>query len=321
MTEPVTRLMRIAALALCALAGTAAAQAPGRRAITPPAGWQQQPPKPDAPGVEAYYPPDAGAPAAGPRPAALYVTRAERKAAPDRRDAIASAELEEIFAAQHRQGANARTEASARRADDAARQLEAALTWRDASLGVVDASRVVVAADAQRVVSVTGECLLGTGASAELVKACEAALATLDPGIPAAARVPLAMTAELAPEPAPAAPARSAGSGAAPAPAPTPEPSGSIGPAPPSLGDASHIEAPARPGQAAPAADRRPIYLGVGLVALALLFWWNRRRRERFERVDGGGDRGGGGGDDEDLHAAADEPAPPAPPAQKEKDE
>jgi hypothetical protein len=33
-----------------------------------------------------------------------------------------------------------------------------------------------------------------------------------------------------------------------------------------------------------PAVDRRPIYVGAGLVVLAAVFWWNRRQRERFDR-------------------------------------
>ena len=45
-----------------------------------------------------------------------------------------------------------------------------------------------------------------------------------------------------------------------------------------------------------PTLDRRPIYLGAGLVVLALAFHWNRRRRDRFDREDDDGD---------DLHAAA----------------
>src|SRR6185436_14613991 len=226
MIEPVIRMRTIAALALCGLAGAggALAQAPGPRAITPPAGWTPQPGKPGGP--EAYFPPAAGAPASAPRPAALYVTRVERKAAAEQRDAIASAAVEEIFAAQRRQGAGAKTEAATRRADTAVRQLEAALTWRDASIGVVDSSRVVVAADAQRVVAVTGQCLLGAGAAPELARACEAALATLDPGIPAAARVPLALAAEPAPVEPPATVGSAARTGAAAEPAPEP-PAGS----------------------------------------------------------------------------------------------
>lgn len=38
--------------------------------------------------------------------------------------------------------------------------------------------------------------------------------------------------------------------------------------------------------QQPPAADRRPIFIGAGLVVLGLVFWWNRRRRDRFDRED-----------------------------------
>jgi hypothetical protein len=320
-------LAALATLASLAIAGPAHGQAPpSPRAITPPAGWAPQPvklapPRPDVTSttVETYFPP-AGAAPGEPRPAALYVTRIERKAAPDRRDAIASGEIEEIFAAQRRQGANARTEASVRRADPAQKLLEAALTWRDASAGVVDTSRVIVAADAQRIVAVTGQCLLGAGAPADLAKTCEAALATLDPGIPAAARVPLSLAAEPAPIEAPglATAAAAPASASAAAPGMSPAPAGSArDPAPARLDDASHIALPTRPVQTQEP-DRRPLYLGFGLVVIALLFWWNRRRRDRFERDDEPGAGSGAGAstaaaadeDDDELHAAADEPPP-----------
>jgi hypothetical protein len=35
-----------------------------------------------------------------------------------------------------------------------------------------------------------------------------------------------------------------------------------------------------------PPADRRPLFVGAGIVVLAAIFWWNRQRRERFERED-----------------------------------
>jgi hypothetical protein len=35
-----------------------------------------------------------------------------------------------------------------------------------------------------------------------------------------------------------------------------------------------------------PAADRRPVFVGAGMLALAVMFWWNRRRRDRFEQED-----------------------------------
>jgi hypothetical protein len=59
------------------------------------------------------------------------------------------------------------------------------------------------------------------------------------------------------------------------------------------------------------AADRRPIYVGAGLVVLAAVFRWNRRRRERFEREDGAPvrtrreRRPARDEDADDLHAAA----------------
>lgn len=50
--------------------------------------------------------------------------------------------------------------------------------------------------------------------------------------------------------------------------------------------------------------DRRPVYLGGGLVVMALVFWWNRHRRERFER---------------DEHDEHDEHEPRTPGAAKDK--
>lgn len=35
-----------------------------------------------------------------------------------------------------------------------------------------------------------------------------------------------------------------------------------------------------------PARDRRPVYVGLGLIVMATAFWWNRRQRDRFERED-----------------------------------
>ena len=59
------------------------------------------------------------------------------------------------------------------------------------------------------------------------------------------------------------------------------------------------------------APDRRPVYVGAGLIAFAALFWWNRKRRDRFEREDGRpvrrprAERRSRGEDSDDLHAAA----------------
>jgi hypothetical protein len=53
--------------------------------------------------------------------------------------------------------------------------------------------------------------------------------------------------------------------------------------------------------------DRRPIYVGAGLVVLAAVFWWNRKRRERLERdyEDRVAPAKRRDADADDLHAAA----------------
>jgi len=55
-----------------------------------------------------------------------------------------------------------------------------------------------------------------------------------------------------------------------------------------------------------PAVDRRPIYIGAGLVVLALVFYWNRRGRDRFEREETPeAPATSDDADGDDLHAAA----------------
>ena len=63
---------------------------------------------------------------------------------------------------------------------------------------------------------------------------------------------------------------------------------------------------------APPGPDRRPMYVGAGLIVLGAVFWWNRRRRDRFDREDGGAPvrrprapRRVRDDDADDLHAAA----------------
>jgi len=35
-----------------------------------------------------------------------------------------------------------------------------------------------------------------------------------------------------------------------------------------------------------PATDRRPVFIGAGIVLLAAVFWWNMKRRAREEDED-----------------------------------
>jgi hypothetical protein len=226
--------------------------------ITPPAGWTIDPSLAPPPSttrfggaqakvtVYAYRAPSPGA--------VLYVNRAEAEVAPADRDRLATAELDEPRSALRRAGTTAKAEQDAQQFDATAKQLEANVRWRDAS--VVDATRMLVAGDAKRLVALTGQCVLTPDVAPELAKACDAALATLDTELPAATRVALAI---VQPEPPPK-------------------------PIPATIGDGGNASLPAiRVDASAPEPDRRPVYLGGGLIVFAAIFWWNRKRREKFE--------------------------------------
>ncbi len=291
--------------------------------ITPPPGWTAAPELAKPPAatrfggsttkvtVAAYRAPVAGA--------VLYVERAEAAVPADRRDAVATAELDELRQAMRRQGPATTSDLDVQRFSPASKWLEAAVTWRDPSVGLVDQSVIVVAADATQLVAVTAKCVLAIDVAPAHQQACDAALATIDPEIPLVARVPLAIVNT------PVAPAEPvadfvtdapAGSGAS-----APRMGGRLDLGPPArLDDASRVMFPATP-VATPnrEVDRRPVYVGGGLVILAVLFYLNRRRREKFERepgprssepADAGerGERGQAGSTDpdaDDLHAAA----------------
>ena len=83
------------------------------------------------------------------------------------------------------------------------------------------------------------------------------------------------------------------------------------------LTDGAHIALPPMSvtPTSAPSPDRRPLFIGGGLLVMAVGLWWNRRPREQFDRDDRD-DRGPRGpapaagprtsdDDGDDLHAAA----------------
>ncbi len=179
-------------------------------------------------------------------------------------------------------------------------QLVLTASWRDAEVHTQRTTRLVIAADATHLITVTGECIARDDVAAVQVDACKAALATLDSEVAKADRVALALPAAVVVTPPPPA-------------SPTLEPA--------RLDDGSRVPfAPIVVPPAPTATDRRPIYVGAGVVLLALAFWWNRKQRDRFEREEGptpprrrarsgAPDRAtppnGGDADADDLHAAA----------------
>lgn len=195
----------------------------------------------------------------------LYATRISANSAA--RDAAARAEIE----AMRPTTATSWNE----QVDHAAQQLVVAMTARDPSTHIDDAARLVIVGAGESVIVATkGECVAAPDADPAAVKACQAALATLDPGIDAKARVELSLVASATP------PAGSA------------VPTASLAPA--HMSDGSRAPMPAidlRKNSDQPAGDGRPFYVAAGLVFLVGVFWWNRRRRQQLEQEDHPDDR------------------------------
>ena len=246
--------------------------------VTAPTGWRQDVEQANALAAKAnamsqfggaravatarVFVPDAG-------PGALYVTMIAAKVK-DHRDAAARVAVDGFLGAPKRAQLSSVRVSVARsesRIDVEAKQIEALLQWKDDQ--IMTHARLVIAGDDENLIAVTGECIVTPDTNAVVRDACLKALASLDPGIAADKRVVLELAPEGSEPPAPAPTAGSAGSGAR---APTMS-DGPRTPMPP-----MHMPpAPAR------AVDRRPVYVGAGIVVLAGLFWWNRRRREQLE--------------------------------------
>ena len=148
--------------------------------------------------------------------------------------------------------------------DPATKLAEARMAMHDPSGQIGSTVRAVVAATAERVVIAKGECLAADDADPQLVKQCKAALETLETGVEEGDRVAIDLES---------------GSGTG-----TGSGSGSTTSTGTSMGEGAHVPlAPISVPQEAPRTDWRPVFVGAGLILLALVFWWNRRRRARLE--------------------------------------
>jgi hypothetical protein len=244
---------------LVVLGGSAAAGS-----VTAPQGWTKDPKAPAT--SEVYLAPAPGL--------ELVVSRSIVPVGPDHQAAAARAALDDLHAMSKRAaltGSNVSEDGWAEHADPAQKTIDAQLTWRDPGAQLVETARIVLAADAKQLVGVTGECIARDDSAAALRAACTAALATLDPGVDPATRVAVAI----------------APVGTPPPPETIPRPTG-----PPATMSESHTPLPPiSVPQENPSADRRPVFVGLGIVLLAGMFWWNVRRRARLEEEDSTDDR------------------------------
>lgn len=205
--------------------------------------------------------------------AALFVTAVAGKVGADARDGSARIAVDELHDATTRAalaGSGIVVDSWETKVNPATKEVHGSLQWRDTKANTQTNARIVVVADAETMVAITGECLTTTGAPPALAAACVAALATLDPGIEPAKRVAVALAAPGTPVPEPVAP----------------PPTTMRGPS--TMSDATHTPLP--PIQVSPPekppADRKAVYVGFGIVILASVFWWNQRRRARFEKEE-----------------------------------
>ena len=256
------------------LAGVAHADTPPL--VTAPAGWKQDPAQATALAAKAnevthfgglrslatsdvYVAPEGGA--------ALIVTAVAGKVTPADRDAAARFAIDELNDATKRaalagSGASGVTvEASASKVVGEQKAVRGDLQWTDKSAGTQTNAVILVVADDENIVAITGECVGQIGA---VPAACIGALATLNPGIPLDKRQPtgLAAPGTLVTAPMPSQPTVQS-----------------------TMTDGTHTPLPPMtvPTEK-PATDRRPVYVGLGIVLLAAAFWWNQRRRAKFEK-------------------------------------
>jgi hypothetical protein len=250
--------------------------------VTPPAGWiaSDSPALAKAAGELAHF--GAHAPAtigaAEVRPATdlgvtLFATRVALKLAND--PAALRAEVDTFHGAAQRAqltGSTVVEQGWQEKTDDAAKQVEATLAFHDTTNKIASTSRLVIVATADHLIAVSGECLARDDAQAEALAACKAALATVDPGLGTGlgtgtdARQPVALAPSGTPAPERDEPVHNG-------------PTISEGPRQPLPPMVIHPDVQ-------PDVDRRPVFIGLGIVLLAAVFWWNMKRRARLEDED-----------------------------------
>jgi hypothetical protein len=155
------------------------------------------------------------------------------------------------------------------RGDAASRVTEARLTWSDDSLGTTTIARTLFFAARGHLVRIEAACIIAADAGA-LRPPCEAAMATLEPLAPIAERVELVVPA--VPPPAPTGSVDVA----------PPMPRGELSSGGPAMGEREGampvimtVDPPKQQTE-----DRRPLYVGAGLLVLAAAYLWNRRKKQ-----------------------------------------
>ncbi|HEY5944956.1 MAG TPA: hypothetical protein VIV40_05665 [Kofleriaceae bacterium] len=265
------------ALAIAALLAAGVAHADS---IKPPAGWKLDAaqskelgakwkqvgvfdmPDPKMTNVDVYVPPEPGV--------TLFVILRAARVTAERPEAARAVidDLHELSKRAALSGGHVVEDSWQERVDRDAKQVEAALTFRDVDAKTVSSSRRLVVAQADTLVAVSGECFASEEANPKRLAECKAALATLDTGIALDTRVEIAL----------------APTGARPTPPADAEGPVGSGREPARMGDGSRSPLPPMTvPQEARATDRRPVYVGIGIVLLAAAFWWNRYRRARRE--------------------------------------
>lgn len=293
-------LLRLGSIATAILALATVASAATDLVVTAPAAWHLDREKsatmnltsqdahhfgraPSIDVTEAYFPAEPGV--------ALIVTRSTTTALPEGRDAAIAAAIGDLEGWVTRNAPIA-NHTGGRSVVDDGKVLEVTTGGRDVAAGTSQMSRMIVVADATKVVTVTGSCLGADTTAPAAIAACVAALATLETGVPAADRATLAF--------APAAPV------AAVTPEATPTQL-------PSMSDGTKYKMAPIAIPQDDSSDHRIVYFGIGLVVFAIIFYWNRKHRERFDADKGGDPKAPRktrarerDGDADALHAAAD---------------